>query len=261
MRNRESGKMEARRAGAALLLPLALVGCLDYAQEVTLYPDGSGMVARTLGVKRDALNLLRALTKGKGAPADPLADFADLDRLKASSRGIAAWGRPERSSKDGWDFVRVTAYFEDVDAAKIYLVQESDGVLERRLEFAARRVKGPSLHELQIDPSSRDGVNPDDPRLKPIIPLLAEARVRFTIRVPGAIERAEGFTESEGRTASLLLDRARLEPALRQPKGPASIELDRLLDERPRITWKPGPVPDDELAAFRRAFDEARSAK
>ena len=251
----------APRTMATSGLALALVGCLDYAQEVTIYPDGSGMIARTLGVKRDALNLLRALTKGKGAPADPLGDFADLDRLKESSRGIAAWGRPERSSKNGWDFVRVTGFFEDVDRVKVFLVQESDGVVERRLEFAARRVEGPSVHVLEIDPTSRDAVNPDDPRLKPLLPVLGEARVRFTLRVPGTIERAEGFPEAEGRTATLLFDRARLEPALRQPKSPASLELDRLLDERPRITWRPGPVPDEERAAFRKAFDDARSSK
>ncbi|HYF00350.1 MAG TPA: hypothetical protein VEJ18_15630, partial [Planctomycetota bacterium] len=208
MRNRESGKKEARpaasRAGAALLLPLALVGCLDYAQDVTLFPDGSGMITRTLGVKRDALNLLRALTKGKGAPADPLRDFADLDRLKEASRGIAAWGRPERSSAGGWDSVRVTAFFEDVDQVRLFLVQESDGVLERRLEFAAKRREGPSSHVLEIDPTSRDAVNPDDPRLKPLLALMGEAKVRFTVRVPGTIVRAEGFAEAEGRTATLL---------------------------------------------------------
>lgn len=246
---------------ATALLPLALVGCLDYSQEVAIYPDGSGMVSRTLGVKQAALALLRALAKNRGPTADPLAEFADLERLKASSQGIAAWGRPERSSRNGWDFVRVSAYFEDVNRVRLYLVQESEGVLERRLEFAARLAKGPSDTVLEIDPGSRDAVNPDDPRLKAALPLLADARVRFAVRVPGEIRTAEGFADVEGRTASLLFDRARLEPALRAPKSEASRALDRLLDERPRITWRPGPVPDEERAAFRKAFDDARAAK
>ncbi len=247
---------------AARVLPLlALAGCLDYEQQVVLYPDGSGKIVRRLAVKRDARNLLRALSKEKAAPSDPVAEFADLSRLKEDSRGIAAWAPVERASKDGWDSATVTAYFEDVNQVRLHLLQPSDGVLERRLEFAARYAKSASGGSLEIDPSGRDALNPDDPHFKAALPFLKDARVRFSVRAPGPVERAEGFPEKEGRDASFLFDQARIQAALKDPKGDASRELDRLLDERPRVTWASVALPEEEQAAFRREFEEARKGR
>jgi hypothetical protein len=245
----------------AALAALALAGCIDYRQEVVVYPDGSGRIVRRLAVKRDVLNLVRALSKNKVAATDPLDDFADLGRLRESSRGIAAWGAPERSSQGGWDAVSMTAYFDDVDQVRLFLVQPTDGVLERRLEFAARVAKTPAGGVLEVDPTSRDTLNPDDPAFRTILPFLKEARMAFSVRVPGKIDRAEGYADVDGRTASLVFDQARLLPAIKEPKGAASLELDRLLDERPRISWTAAPVPADELAEFRKAFAEARAAQ
>jgi hypothetical protein len=242
----------------ALLGALLLTGCLDYEQELVLFPDGSGKVTRRLAVKRDALHLVRALTKGKGAPADPLAEFADPDRLRAASKGVAAWEGPVRGARDGWDEVRVTAYFEDVNEVRLFLEQPSDGVIERRLDFAAAYVRQGAGGRLEIDPTSRDLLHPDDPRLKPILPFLKDARARFVVRLPGTVEKAEGFSARKGREAEFVLDHALLLSAQRDPKGEASRELDRLLDARPRLEWSDGSAGAEELAAFRKAFDAAR---
>src|SRR5689334_16453010 len=94
---------------AALILP-AFAGCMKVREEFVLMPDGSGRLTLhfTIETKGDAAKF----TEEELMAGDP-------DEIESKVRGLVAMARPMAERKAGVVVLRMTGYFEDINALKL----------------------------------------------------------------------------------------------------------------------------------------------
>ena len=112
----------------ALVFGLGMGGCMQMEQTTTLYPDGSGKLVMTIGLKKSMIAQIEMMARGFGAPEgedegeemDFFDGVTDPVQLDANSEGIVAWGKSKKEDVGEWIRVTTTGYFEDINKVKVY---------------------------------------------------------------------------------------------------------------------------------------------
>src|SRR5436190_21152080 len=114
---------------APLAVLLAFSGCMKIREELLVVPDGSGLLSFTFSMSNrgDA----GKITETEMMQGDP-------DEITDKVRGIVAMARPSLETKDGVVRIRMTAYFEDLNALK-FMDDGEGGKAKPKQEFSFRR--------------------------------------------------------------------------------------------------------------------------
>src|SRR5437773_3358232 len=106
-------------------------------------PDGSGKLTVKFSMKQETLKMIEELGKTFGGDApDPFAEFAQPEKLQENSEGFAAWTEGNKQADGDWVRMSVTGYFEDINKARFYSVQQQPGGEKKKtLSFAAKYEK------------------------------------------------------------------------------------------------------------------------
>src|SRR5437660_1361362 len=180
-----------RRLGLVpALVLLSFSGCMDVREEIVVMPDGSGRLT------------LHFTIKGKGEAAkftEEEVTSADPDELQDKIRGLVALTRPTVEQKDGALQLRVTGYFDDLNALKF--MDDGEGAKAKaKQEFSFRRegetfvveLKGNLLAE---EAPERPGNDPEivKQREEFFKAMFAGFDFRQDLRMPGKVTSVEGF--------------------------------------------------------------------
>lgn len=226
--------------GAALLG--TATGCLKFEEELTILPDGSGKL-----VYRFAMN--PELSKMGGAEEkDPLEEFMSSDpaEFENNAAGIVAMARPERIEIGGWKGLKLTLYFEDINAMKL-----GDG--EKKTAFSFKK-EGDGFALEVIDrqfegkPEESETSEEMKKRMEEMFKkMMAGFDYKATVKLPGAVKTMAGYTMKEGRTASMAVGEKDIQ---------AQQDMKKLSSRK--AACGPSEVTDSETAAFRKELAAAK---
>lgn len=239
--------MRTSKVTAAGLL-LAFFGCVNAHEELTVMPDGSGKVTLhlILKTKSDAAKF----TEAELLTCDP-------DEIQEKVRGLVAMTRPASEEKEGAVHLRMTGYFDDVNALKF--MDEGEGPQAKpKQEFSFRREGGTFVLEI------RGNLLADDvPIREDKDPELARQREQFfkamyvgfefrqDVRLPGKVTAVEGFGSFEGRLAKYQIQ----ERDLQKPSDQAKINgLSRF-----RAACGRSEVSETEAAEWKSELEKAKA--
>ena len=194
------------RAVAPLLaaLALALTGCLQVDEILTLLPDGSGKLELRIGLQKSFLTFLEKMDEDRRKAFDTLqTDLKNPVKLLGPTEGFTSF-RPGTFTDDGeWLRNSVTAYFKDANRIRQketrgegWSVSFEPGRLAvtNRLGALMEGFKA-SLGRAEGSPEQRKAA------LEFMKPLMASLRIRIAASVPGEISDIDGFMSHDGQTA------------------------------------------------------------
>jgi len=237
-----------RRFLATLLLVPALTGCMKVREELLVMPDGSGRISLTFSVATKG-------EAGKFTEAELMA--GDPDEIQDKVRGLVAMTRPTLTEKEGVVQIRMTGYFDDINALKFMddgegakAKPKQDFVFHRDGEGYALELRGNLLAD---DSPDRGG---DDPELAKaredmIKVMFAGFEFRQDVTLPGTVLGVEGFGFKEGRVATYAVGEKDLQ------KTADLAKLNRL--NRFKASCGKSEVTDSEAADFRRELERAKA--
>ena len=267
----------------ALVFGLGMGGCMQMEQATTLYPDGSGKLKMTIGLKKSMIAQIEAMARGLGAPegevekTDFFSDFTDPLKLDANAKGIVAWGEPEKKETGEWITVTTTGYFEDINKVKVYSVQNSPGQApEKKLAFACTFEKTESGYSLvmkndsgealeQLPGAGADGGEEAKAQAKMMAemmkPMFEGMKIRFAVTVPGKIIKSTGFMKFKGRTAEINMTGETMIELMTNPDGEAATKIKEFAEAgEGRISWTENNVPESEITAFKEELAAAKKS-
>jgi hypothetical protein len=266
-------------AGYALVLG-CLAGCFQGEEKTTLYPDGSGKIEFTMSVKKSLMKMVEAAAKSRGEPRlapDALDGLDRPERLARMADGIVAWRVRPRREDGEWIHFSFTGYFEDVNRVAVYEDQpQAGGLVARQKTLSFRYERRPGGGTLAVERSKgvekiselrNRGPQPEGAEAEGVKamaelmrPVLQDFRYAVSLTVPGRIERAEGLSPGDGRTARFVLDGEAILGAVAAPQGPGLERLARFAQGT--VSWSgEGEVPEDwkkERAAAKEEWARAR---
>jgi hypothetical protein len=229
---------------ALMTLMLGTTGCLKVKQTMTLMPDGSGKVEMTMGFSEAMLAMMPP-------DQDPFAELS-VAALSEDPSGFVAFTEPEISEADGYKMATFTAYFEDVNELEMdgpdgqpvfYALEETDAGTVLTVSTSA--VRG-MMQQMEMQGGAEQL---QDPQAKEMI---AGMEVSETFIVPGTVTDAGGI-DTDGNSVSLAVDA----DMLIDGKAPESYtEGD---DAGLTITFTPGDVDEDAVAAFQAEMEAAKA--
>lgn len=237
-------------------ITLALGGCVDAEVVVNLMPDGSGSFDVDVGYDE------RAWPAFFG---DPFAGWTRKSQLRAySDPGLGPWSKPEIVTEGFHRRLRTEIFFDDIDDVQI--LGSDDGRLFVALGF--EHLPGERTVQLRLGVREELGrplplptpkqagmdVSISESLLKAIRqeirPVIEGARLELVARLPGEVERADGFDEWEGREARIVADADRVALSLRERAGQLLNEA--TLDRQPLVVrWADGTARAGEIEALR----------
>lgn len=233
-------------AAPALIL-LAFSGCMKVREEFVVMPDGSGRL--TLHLYNKSKSEAAKFTQTELMAFDP-------DEVEEKVRGLAAMAKPTIEEKDGVVHVKMTAYFDDVNALKFMDDGEGDKAKPKQ-EFSWRRegetftleVKGNVLADEAPERGGNDPerVRQNDEFFKAIF---AGFEFRQDVRMPGRVTVIEGFQSKDDRVASYAVSEKDLQKAADQKKINAV--------SRFRVSCAKSDITDAEAADFRKELEAAK---
>lgn len=233
---------------APLLLLLAFGGCMKIRQELLVMPDGSGRLSFTFSIASKG-------EAGRFTESELMA--GDPDEITDKVRGLVALGRPSLENKDGVVKIRMTGYFEDVNAVKLMDDGEGDKAKPRQ-EFAFTKQGEACTLEIRgnllADEAPERGTG--DPELERqrtemFKAMFAGFGFASDVKLPGNITAADGFHSREGRVATYEIAEKDLQKPADQKKINAA--------NRFRITCAKSEVTETEAAEFRKELDKAKA--
>lgn len=238
---------------ASLLLLPALSGCMKIRQELLVMPDGSGRLAFTFAIP--AKGETARFTEQELMAGDP-------DEVADKVRGLVAMGRPTLEEKDGVIRIRMTAYFDDLNALKIMDDGEGDKA-KPKVRFGFKRDGEAFALEIQgnlmadDDPKRLDAADLKDPELEKQREQLFKAmfagfELRQDVRLPGTVTAVEGFQSKEGRVAVYAIGEKDLQKPADQKKLNSTLTF--------KASCGKSEVSDAEAAEFRKELDAAKAA-
>lgn len=230
---------------AALVL---LSGCMKVREEFVILPDGSGRFTLHLAIK----------TRGEAAKFTEQEMLSgDPEEIEDKVRGIVALTRPTLEEKDGVTHLRMTAYFDDINAVK-FMDEGEGGKAKPKQEFAFRRegetfvleVKGNLLSD---EAPERGGADPELAKQRDEFfkSMFAGFEFRQEMRLPGPVTTVEGFQSREGRVASYVVGEKDLQKAADQKKINAVTRF--------KAATAKSEVSDAEAAGFRKELEKAKA--
>jgi hypothetical protein len=238
-----------RRILAPALLLLAVSGCMKVREELVVMPDGSGRLTLTFSIAAKG-------EAGKFTQAELMS--GDPDELQAKVRGLVALTRPTLEEKDGVVRIRMTAYFDDVNALKF--MDDGEGAKAKpKVEFTFRKdgeaftleEKGNLLAE--EEPERRAGdAEVQKFREEMFRTMFAGFELRHDVRLPGSVTVIEGFGSKDGRVATLSVGEKELQKSA-DLKKVGAVSLFRASCGKSEVT-------DSEAAEFRREIEVAKAA-
>lgn len=238
----------ARALGCLVLvgvLIFLLPGCLKLKWKVTVYPDSSGKVVVVMGLSKTFAALGALADEPDG---DSLESLLTANEIIANSTGIV-WGEQEEYTKGGYDYSKVTGYFEDINEVEL-----------GALTYSMKTLEDGSM-ELSFDDSSigEEFVGEDNPfsdmeqEMKLVRGMakmaLSAFEISFDFNLPGEVTEAEGL-KFEGRDARFTVGIDELLEMLEEPE---------LAEEgfKGTIRTEPPGDLDEEIAAFRKEMAKA----
>jgi hypothetical protein len=237
-----------RLFAAPLLALLAFSGCMKVRQEFVVMADGSGRLVLHFSVK----------SKGETAKfTEAELMSGDPDEITDKVRGLAALTRPTMEEKDGFLHVRMTAYFDDINALKI--MDDGEGakakpkqefVFVREGEACTLEIKGNLLAD---EAPEREGKSPEleKQREEMFKAMFAGFDFRSDVRLPGKITVVEGFQSKEGRVAGYAVAEKDLQTLADQKKINAA--------SRFKVSCGKSEVTPEEAAEFRKELEAAKA--
>ncbi len=234
---------------ATLLIPASVCGCMKIREEILVLPDGSGRLTLTFAIP----------SKGEAGKFTQMElTSGDPDEIQDKVRGLVALTRPTVEEKDGAVRIRMTGYFDDLNAVKF--MDDGEGAKAKpKQEFSFRRdgeaftleVRGNLLAD---DEPERKGDAPDREKLREEMTraMFAGFELRQEVRLPGPVTAIDGFGSKEGRGAGYAVAERDLRTAADR-KRITSVLLFRASCGR-------SEVGEAEAAEFRRELEKARAA-
>lgn len=239
--------MRGRSLAPALVL-LAASGCMKIREELLVMPDGSGRLSFTFTIA--ARGEAGKLTETEMMSGDP-------DEIQDKIRGLVALTRPTLEEKDGTVRIRMTGYFDDLNALKI--MDDGEGAKAKvKQEFVFRRegetfsveLKGNLLAEAAPE---RSAGSPELQKLREemIQTMYSGFDFRQDLKLPGTVTAAEGFGAKDGRVAAFQVGEKNLRTA-------ADVEKLNALAGFKAACGK-SEVSDLEAADWRRELERAKA--
>ena len=237
-----------RLIAAPLLALLSLAGCMKIRQELLVMPDGSGRLTLVFSIR----------SKGETAKfTETELMSGDPDEITDKVRGLAALTRPTMEEKDGVVRIRMTAYFDDVNALKF--MDDGEGaqakpkqefVFTRDGEACTLEIKGNLLAD-EAPPRETKDAEIEKQREEMFKAMFAGFEFRHDVKLPGRITVAEGFQSKEDRVASYAVGEKDLQrPADQKKVNEAS---------RFKASCGKSEVSDAEAAEFRKELEAAKA--
>lgn len=229
-----------RLAALALLLPVA--GCMKLDEQILILPDGSGKIVYMFAMNPDLASM------GGEAAKDPYDEMmsSDPEEFEKNAGGIVAMARPERVEMGGWKGVKITFYFEDVN--KLQLGDSG------KTRFSLKKEGADFVFEV-VDKQFDSGEKPDETNeemKKQMEEMFKKMMGGFdykaAVRMPGKVKKAEGYTKTDGRTASLHV----MEKDVQNQQ-----DFGKKLGSR-KATCGPSEVSEAEAAAFKEELAKAK---
>ena len=242
------------RVACLLLLPL-LASCVKVAEETVVLPDGSGKLTFTIAFKA---------TPGKDER--PEEDFlnTDPDDILKNLEGIVAVARPKAEVREGWRYITLTFYFDDINRVKCY--QTGDDRKDRKLtqEFSFRRendgfsltIDGSMMGDKSMPANGDTSKMPEDVRKgaeEAFREMISGFEFRQSARLPGRITSVEGFQTSDGRSATFRVDGDEL--VKMKPEDRRKWEEIK----RFKTTCGPSEISESEQEEFHREIEKAKA--
>jgi len=237
-----------RLIAAPLLALLSLAGCMKIRQELLVMPDGSGRL--TLVFSMRSKGETSKLTETELMSGDP-------DEITDKVRGLAALTRPTMDEKDGVVRIRMTAYFDDVNALKF--MDDGEGakakpkqefVFTRDGEACTLEIKGNLLAD-EAPPREPKDAEIEKQREEMFKAMFSGFEFRHDVKLPGKITVAEGFQSKEDRVATYVVGEKDLQRPADQTKVNAA--------NRFKASCGKSEVSDAEAAEFRKELDAAKA--
>jgi hypothetical protein len=242
-----------RLIAASLLLLPAFYGCMKVRQELVVMPDGSGRLSFTFAIP--AKGETSKFTEQELMSGDP-------DELMEKVRGVVALAKPSLEEKDGVVRIRMTAYFEDLNAVKFMDDGEGDKAkpkvtfsFKKEGEAFALAIQGNLLAD--DDPRRPDAAPLNDPELEKQREQLFKAmfagfELRQDVKLPGPVATVDGFQSKEGRVAVYAVGEKDLQKPADQKKINQALHF--------KATCGKSEVSEDEAAAFRKELEAAKAS-
>lgn len=238
-----------KRLTAPLLLILAaLSGCMKVKQDIVVMPDGSGKIVLTLSMK--LRGEAAKITEAELMSGDP-------DEILEKVHGLVALTRPTTEEKDGTIFLRMTGYFDDVNALKF--MDDGEGAKAKpKQEYAFRREGETFVLEakgnlLADEVPERGAADPELTRQREEFfkAMFTGFEFRQEVTLPGKVTAVEGFGGRAERTASYQVS----EKDLQKPSDQKKInEASRF-----KASCARSEVTEAEAAAFRKELEKAKA--
>jgi len=248
-----------RLAGAALLLlPLALAGCLDYAEEMRLNPDGSGTLRLDFTIDMDYMaQISHALGEEpneeelRGPTEEEIMEGLEVEGIRVEDLEIEERDRKSR--------VRLTIHFEDLEA-----LNRIEGFGDdRRIEFydddgKIRVVYGFDTKDVlpAEDVDDEDIEQATDPIERKILEITREARdaMKFRARIvmPGPVLMSNGARDRSDPNASIWRIDQETDPEKHDRLGKGKIVMMLRVDRESLPFLTPSmirPLPEDAPGA------------
>jgi hypothetical protein len=236
-----------RLAALALLLP-AFSGCMHVREEIVVMPDGSGRLTLTF------------IIKAKGEAAKFTEDelmAADPDEIQDKIKGLVALTRPVVEQKDGAAQLRMTGYFDDLNALKFMDDGEGDKAKAKQ-EFVFRKEGETFVVELKgnllaDDVPERAVKDPEVEKQREEFfkAMFAGFDFRQDVKMPGKVTVVEGFQSKAERTATYHVG----EKDLQKPADQKKInEISKF-----KVSCARSEVTDAEAADFRKEIEKAKA--
>jgi hypothetical protein len=233
---------------APALLLLAASGCMKIRDELLVMPDGSGRLSFTFAIASKA-------EAGKFTEAELMS--GDPDEIQDKIRGLVAMGKPTLEEKDGTVRIRLTGYFDDLNALKI--MDDGEGAKAKvKQEFVFRRegetfsveVKGNLLAE---EGPERPAGDPEIQKFREemIKTMYAGFEFRQDLKLPGNVTSVEGFVSKDGRVAAYAVGEKNLQTSADVKKLNAITGF--------KASCGKSEVTDAEAAEWRRELEAAKA--
>jgi len=274
-------KAITRRVPGLLLglwIASTLVQCVQFTQETTLLPDGSGKIRIVVAVKKSMMAMVSAMGKEFGGEQkNPFDQLTSTRELEANTEGFVAWRLGQKAEDGEWVRMDATGYFEDIGRVRMYDDEEdpNTGEKTRKVKLAFERKTTEAGEELVINNRILDQAKEQSPEtpegdenkemaeamakaMKDMLKgMIGDMKISLSFTVPGAIKESEGFMETDGRTVTVGLTGEMILASLDDPE--AKRKLQETAD-RGRIVWTGNETTEDEVQAFRKEMAEAKES-
>jgi len=227
---------------------LCLSGCMKIRDELLVMPDGSGRIMFTFSIP----------SKGEaGKFTETMLMSGDPDEITEKVRGLVAMTRPTLVEKDGVVQIRMTGYFDDLNALKF--MDDGEGAKAKpKQEFVFRKDGEGTTVEmrgnlLSDEAPERGRKDPEFEKQKEDIfkAMFAGFEFRHDVKLPGTLTAAEGFGSREGRVATYAVGEKDLQKPADQKKINGATAF--------RATCAKSEVTEAEAEEFRKEIGHAKA--